>query len=144
MSLATPADSIEADAHEALTLFDPDPSEYRFRHCRVCGAWRAFTPKGHRGRREPAPLYTYVMQRQGWVKVGKSIHPEVRLKELRAINRQCYIITPDAMDCTEPLLLLHVFDGDTEHDLHERFAAEHVTGEWFMPIADMRDWLATL
>jgi hypothetical protein len=81
------------------------------------------------------------MQRQGWVKIGKSKHPETRLKELRAINRQCYIQTPHEMDCAEPIFMLFVLEGDTEHALHERFAVCHVRGEWFLPDSEMRAWL---
>jgi hypothetical protein len=111
-------------------LFEVDPSWWRLRHCRVCG-----------GTLKQPPGQTYVMQRQGFVKIGKSKHPATRLKELRAINRQCYIITPAAMDCTEPIFLLFTLPDDMEHALHERFARCHVEGEWFLPDTDMRDWL---
>jgi hypothetical protein len=87
------------------------------------------------------PADTYVMQRQDWVKIGRSKHPETRLKELRAIGRQKYIITPAEMDCTQEITLLFVLPGDTEHELHERFADCHVLGEWFLPNDAMTEWM---
>jgi hypothetical protein len=125
---------------EALTLFEPEPSQWRLRRCRVCRGTLAQTHSRHGS----DPVWTYVMQRQGWVKIGLSKHPLTRLKELRAINRQCYIITPEAMDCREPILLVALIPGDVEHALHERFVDRHAAGEWFLPDAPIREWIATL
>jgi hypothetical protein len=123
---------------EPLTLFEPPASAWRLKRCRVCGGAKSTAFGQH------PDAQTYVMQRQGWVKIGLSKHPLTRLKELRAINRQCYIITPADMDCREPILLVGLIPGDSEHALHEGFADRHVVGEWFLPDAPMREWLAGL
>lgn len=132
--LQTPTCVVENSAAQDVGLpFDPPLPPRIPNRCITCGQPRT-GPWGD----------TYVMQRQGWVKIGRSKHPLTRLKELRALNRQCYIITPDAMDCAEPIYLLAVIPGDHEHALHERFAACYAAGEWFLPDADMRAWLAAL
>ena len=122
---------------DQLSLFTPERSLYvGLKICLVCGG-----RLDQRYRGPDVPLFTYVMARQDWVKIGMSRHPEVRLKELRAINRQRYIITPTEMDCAQPIELLHTWLGDMEHLLHERWAACHAAGEWFLPDKEMRTWL---
>lgn len=111
----------------------PDPG----RRCDVCGGALALAPFYG-----DAPV-TYVMRRDRWVKIGKSKHPETRLKELRAIGRQKYIICPAEMDRTLPIEIVRLLPGDLEHELHERFAEHHAAGEWFLELADVADWLAS-
>lgn len=118
-------------------LFEMPASAYvGLKVCLVCGGRIA-----QRYRGPDVPLYTYAMQRQGWVKIGMSRHPEVRLKELRAVNRQRYIISPVEMDTAEPILLIATWLGDLEHALHQRWRDCHARGEWFLPNKEMTAWL---
>lgn len=114
-------------------LFELPRTEWRLRSCPVCG-----------GRLSVAHSHTYAMQRQGWVKVGASSNVTERLNVLRRPVSERLNRHPDGMTWSEPLLLLVVIEGDVEHALHERWADCHAHGEWFLPDADMREWLATL
>jgi hypothetical protein len=111
-------------------LFDMPREAYRLRRCPVCGGSLSVTAST-----------TYVLQRQGWVKIGKTSNLPERLGVLRRSTPGCVTKHPDEMDWTEPLLVLLVIDGDVEHDLHERFASDYVTGEWFLPGPTLRAWL---
>lgn len=95
---------------------------------------------GQRRQRHPS-TWTYAMQRQGWVKIGVSNNPVTRRSLLARKPRSVRV--PDDMDVSEPLLLIwEAHDGSLEHDLHERFVADHVVGEWFLPSAALRAVLA--
>ena len=75
-------------------------------------------------RRRPTVRTYFVRCASGYVKIGRSCNPEARLRELQAAN-------------PEPLVLLHVIEGDQERRLHRQFAAHRVTGEWFRPTPEM-------
>lgn len=83
-------------------------------------------------------LCTYVAQRQGWVKIGRTIELKNRLAALR----QGHCSMPVGMFHWAPLHLLTVFPGDSEKELHTRWATDRVRGtEWFTPGWDMSVWL---
>jgi hypothetical protein len=111
-------------------LFEMPRSAYRLRRCPVCGGSLARTG-----------TTTYVVQRQGWVKIGMTSNLPERLSVLRRGTPGCVTKHPAGMDWAEPLILILVFQRDIEHDLHERWADQHVAGEWFLPDAAMRSWL---
>lgn len=118
-------------------LFEMPREAYRLRRCPVCGGTLAQTHRRH----GTDPVFTYLMQRQGWVKIGKSYQPETRRKVLSMPSPGCRVICPEEMDWAEPIVTIRLIAGDSEHELHERFAACHVAGEWFLPNTDMRDWI---
>lgn len=74
---------------------------------------------------------TYVAQRGGWVKIGHTARLTQRLRELGRAWPS--VRTPRDMDVERSVevALVASFDGDVEHELHERFADCHVVGEWF-------------
>lgn len=102
-------------------------------------------PNTHRrtvcsGISSPPKGVTYFVERQGWVKIGKTTQRvERRVKALA--RRAPGILCPDCMDMLAPLVLLGVIREDVEHTLHQRFAQCHVIGEWFRPDAAMRSWM---
>lgn len=78
----------------------------------------------------PPKGVTYVARRQDWVKIGRTAGPVHR--RIKALTRRAPgILCPEGMDLGSPVALLHVIARDVEHDLHERYAAHHVVGEWF-------------
>lgn len=107
------------------------------RRCLVCGGNLAQTHTVH----ATQPVFTYVMQRQGWVKIGKSYQPEVRRKVLSMPSPGCRVVAPERMEWAEPIITILLIDGDVEHELHLRWAANHAGGEWFLPDQEMRLWL---
>lgn len=110
---------------------------WRLRRCPVCrGAL-------YDGRNDAEGTLTYAVQRQGWVKIGRTAQLEVRLRILRlnGPNGAGMVRHPAAMDYGAPLLLLRTWDGDLEHDLHVRFRADHAAGEWFLPGPELRAFL---
>lgn len=111
-------------------LFDVPDDWWHRRRCQVCGGALSVTC-----------THTYVVQRQGWVKIGASSNLARRVSELRRPVWTKHLISPQDMDWDEPLIVHGVIEGDVEHQLHQRFAAAHITGEWFMPNAEMRSWL---
>lgn len=113
-------------------LFEVTNELWRFRSCPVCG-----------GAMSVAKSHTYAMQRQGWVKIGSSSNPAERRSVLAMPSPGCRVRAPEQMNWAEPILLLGVIEGDHEHELHRRFASLHVIGEWFLPDAEMCDWLVT-
>lgn len=120
----------------ALVLFELPRSAYRLRACPVCAGSLSLAVR-------PGTV-TYVVQRQGWVKIGKTSQLDVRLRVLRlhGPNGAGMVKHPPGMTYAEPLILLRTFAGDVEHDLHERWQDDHAGGEWFMPSGPMRAWLA--
>lgn len=112
-------------------LFAVPDDWWRYRRCQVCGGALSVTC-----------THTYVVQRQGWVKIGASSNLVRRVNELRRPAWTKHLISPEGMDRLEPLVVHGVIEGDVEHQMHQRFAAAHVAGEWFMPDVEMRSWLA--
>lgn len=84
-----------------------------------------------------AASLTYVVQRQGWVKIGSTSNITSRIFTLAKGGT----VGPWDMLVAEPLILLAVIESNVEHDLHTRFSGSHVAGEWFLPDADMRAWI---
>lgn len=118
---------------EEGTLFDVPDHWWRRRRCPIC----------------KCPLsvvhdYTYIVQRQWWVKIGATNRPRKRLNELARVDWANYCLWPEGMDWTEPLTTLIVVGGDIEHELHQQFADSHVVGEWFEPTADIMAWIGAL
>lgn len=114
-------------------LFEVPESWWRRRRCQVCGGPLSVTH-----------AQTYVVQRQGWVKIGASSNIPERLGVLRRSGAGCLVRMPEGMDLAEPLLLVCVLDEDREHQLHREFRDAHVVGEWFLPDAALREWLAVV
>lgn len=112
------------------TLFEVPESWWCRRRCQVCG-----------GALSLEFTHTYVVQRQWWVKIGATNRPRQRFNELARYDWRKYIISPAGMDWHEPLSTVLVLEGNIEHELHERFAGQHVAGEWFLPHDTLADWL---
>lgn len=112
------------------TLFEVPESWWRRRRCRVCG-----------GPLSVVHAQTYVAQRQGWVKIGATSNLPERMGVLSRGTPGCLVRMPDGMNVAEPLTLVLALDGDIEHELHERFAGQHVAGEWFLPRDTLAGWL---
>lgn len=77
------------------------------------------------------PGYVYFMTSGCAVKIGFSRFPYERIKQLR---RQGY----------RPLTLLGTMpsrDG-LERELHQRFAAYRISGEWFRPSSELAEFIA--
>ena len=74
----------------------------------------------------PAPdnCVTYFIQAVtgGAIKIGKTVDVQLRLKSLQTSS-------PTKLVC------LGQIDGDCEENLHERFHADRLNGEWFRPTA---------
>ena len=112
------------------TLFELPESFYVRRRCIVCGVALSIVHD-----------YTYVVQRQGYVKVGGTNRPRKRINELSRVDWKNYCLSPEGMDWTEPLIPLSVIGGDIEHETHVRFADCYVIGEWFIPNDEMKSWI---
>lgn len=69
---------------------------------------------------------TYVIQRgdAGPVKIGRTHDIRTRMASLGTAS-------------AEPLALLLLLSGDMEADLHRRFRAHRLEGEWFRPAAEI-------
>lgn len=85
-------------------------------------------------------MFTYVVHRQRWLKIGKTNDVRLRVRDLRAPGRQQYIICPPGMDRAAYLSLVRVYDGDVEHELHDRWRHLHAAGEWFAGDEHMLAW----
>lgn len=112
------------------TLFDVPDEWWVYRRCPVCGCAVSRTHE-----------YTYVVQRQVWIKIGATNKPRRRLNELARPAWSKHILHPPGMDWTEPLTVHAVVGGDVEHELHRLFSDLHATGEWFYNDALIHDWL---
>jgi hypothetical protein len=84
-------------------------------------------------------VVTYIVQREAWVKIGRTANLPVRLVELARFDSK--VLVPVDMDMNQPLITLAVLDHDVEDVLHEEFAPCRVIGEWFLPDPDMKQWL---
>lgn len=92
-------------------------------------------------RPKAAPLqdHVYVVKASnGCYKIGISFNPHKRLNRLRR----------EVADWAEGLEIVHIIASKKayilEQSLHKRFAAQHVTGEWFLLTDDDIEWLRTL
>jgi hypothetical protein len=85
-------------------------------------------------RREAAPTFVYFARAAGGpIKIGLSRSPQLRIDHL-------------ATGSPEDLRLLAVVPGNRERErqLHERFAAHRVRGEWFAPEPELLDFIGAL
>lgn len=78
-------------------------------------------------RRPNVPTVVYFARRLDRIKIGFSSNIEARMK---------------ALGCT--LLASTAGGRDEERQMHERFAAGRVSGEWFRPTADLLGFIADL
>lgn len=72
-------------------------------------------------------MAVYFIQADGGpVKIGHSIKPYLRLVNLRIATER-------------ELVIIRLIEGgaETEREMHERFAAQHIRREWFRPHPDM-------
>lgn len=128
-----------------MTLFGPEQAElfevpeawWVRRRCVVCKGTLARTHLRH----ETDPVWTYVMRRQWWLKIGKSYQPDIRRKVLAMPSPGCRVICPDLMDWSEPITIEALIPGDCEHELHIVWRELHAAGEWFLPDDAMLSWL---
>ena len=111
-------------------LFDVPEVWWHRRRCQVCGVALSIRHE-----------YTYIVQRQWWVKIGATDRPRKRLNELARVDWVNYCLSPLGMDWTEPLIVHGMVGGDFEHESHVRFQKQHVIGEWFLPDDDLREWI---
>lgn len=113
-----------------LTLFDVPEDWWVYHRCPVCGCAMSRTHD-----------YTYVVQRQVWIKIGATNKPRRRLNELARPAWRQHVLYPVGMDWHSPLVTLAVIGGDVEHEMHREFARFHAEGEWFTDCSPIRDWL---
>src|SRR6185436_18911876 len=73
-------------------------------------------------------IQTYFIAARDRIKIGKSSQVDVRFKTFATVS-------------AEPLKILLVLDGDHEQDLHQRFHADHIRGEWFMLSQAIKDFI---
>jgi len=102
-------------------LFEVPENWWRRRRCTVCGCALSVIHE-----------WTYIVQRQGWVKIGATNKPRRRINELARPAWIQHVLSPPEMDWSAPLVALVVLGGDAEHDLHRDFVEQHVIGEWFL------------
>ena len=79
-----------------------------------------FFPRGSRKNRMSQPVYTYVVRHPETkaVKIGRSIHPQKRIKDL-SMQSGCI------------LHVVAIIDKDIEQPLHKKFSGLRTVGEWF-------------
>lgn len=118
---------------EEGALFDVPEDWWVRRRCQVCGVALSIEHE-----------YTYIVQRQWWVKIGATNRPRKRINELSRVDWANYCRWPPGMDWTEPLIVHAMIGGDMEHDLHQQFKDHHATGEWFNFDGPLRQWVADL
>lgn len=115
---------------EPPVLFEVPEHWWRRRRCQVCGCALSVTY-----------AHTYLVQRQGWLKIGATNNVRRRINELARPAWVQHILAPEEMDWQEPLTTLLVLAGDLEHQLHEWFRDHHVVGEWFSLNSTTRAWI---
>ena len=88
---------------------------------------------GAMGKQPPHPGFVYFFRCGGCVKIGYSKAWKRRLASLRTANSQ-------------PIEVWAVTEGtrQLERDLHKQFAPHKVSGEWFIPSADLVAYIAGL
>jgi hypothetical protein len=83
------------------------------------------------------PGYVYFIQntRDSLIKIGKSLSPSKRLRELQTgCGFDLRLITQEFVN---KML-------ESERYLHERFERDHVKGEWFLPSSELLKYMAGL
>jgi hypothetical protein len=111
-------------------LFDSSPLVVH-RRCQVCGCALSKTYP-----------FTYLVQRQGWIKIGGTNNPRRRINELSRWDWQQYVLWPEGMNWRLPVVPLLVVELEIEHPLHLQFADYHVIGEWFSESEVISNWIA--
>lgn len=78
----------------------------------------------------PKQGYIYVIDCDGFIKIGYSTDPRGRLSNLRVSS---------PLEIT----VLRVIEGTVadERELHNRFAAQRVRGEWFKREGELAEWI---
>lgn len=116
-----------------------NPKMYSFGSFSMC--------RGHMNRwldrEEDQPLRdgvtTYLVERGGMVKIGRTIRLNERMASLR--NGGCKM--PDGM-VVGPLRLLATIEADVEQRLHSAFARYRVAGEWFRNEGALAEFITAL
>jgi hypothetical protein len=81
-------------------------------------------------RKIPKKSFVYFLEQNGLVKIGHSINPEKRLRELQ--SEQNDTIIPDQVDIHAAKLLGVIRGGRAvENFLHVKFHERRIEGEWF-------------
>lgn len=114
-------------------LFDVPESLWVRRRCLVCGCALSLEY-----------AFTYLVRRQGWVKIGATSNIRRRVNELARPAWAQHILSPADMDWSQPLEhLLTLEGGHHEHALHQRFRDDHARGEWFTASQTLVDWITS-
>lgn len=81
----------------------------------------------------------YFIRAGGLVKIGRSLNPKNRLKQLQSDKKQTVI--PENVDMSEAEIIA-MFPGGrrVESSLHFKFSRYHVAGEWFRFTREVRDF----
>lgn len=88
-----------------------------------------------------APKHLYFMRCEGHIKIGVSQDPDRRLMQIRSGGS----MMPVGMDYRRAELVFVVNDaGDTERELHAKFAHLRHTGEWFTEAPELTDYINNL
>lgn len=80
------------------------------------------------GSQSVLPIHTYLVAARGLVKIGRSRHPLTRMTLIA--RWQAGEKRPVSLAATTVTVLL-VLPADCEKELHQRFAHDRCTGEWF-------------
>lgn len=94
----------------------------------VLGNWLLYQPKRRPPRRDGALLYFMQNDDTGEIKIGVSIQPLIRRREIERREQA-------------PIAILLVTEGGyaLEKELHDRLAAHRTRGEWFAPCAEISE-----
>lgn len=81
------------------------------------------------------PMHIYFLQKgeDGPIKIGRSRNPERRCTNLQVYN-------PDPLH----LIKAAPATAELEQELHKKFCANHVRGEWFTPTPELLSYIAAL
>lgn len=84
----------------------------------------------------------YMLRCEGFVKIGYSVDPHVRLRQIRSMDGTKY---PAGLNCSTTELLATECGGiDRERELHQRFAHLRHTGEWFTEAPELTEYIESL
>jgi len=93
-----------------------------------------------RDRRTEATVY--FLRCDGFVKIGYSIDPHMRLRQIRSMDGTLF---PGGIDCAATELLATEHGGfDRERELHKQFKHLRHTGEWFTEAPELTEYINTL